>query len=278
MSSRKPPWLKAGLGGGGRFPAVKAALDELGLNTVCDEARCPNRGECWGAGTATFMVLGDVCTRNCRFCAVKSGPSGRLLESDEPGRLAGAVSRLGLSYVVITSVDRDDLPDRGAAHFAGCVSAVKGAGAEAEALIPDYSPEELKPILASAPAVVAHNIETVERLQHLRDSRASYRRSLATLKAVKLLSRTIRTKSSILLGLGETAEEVGEAMDDLRKAGVDYLVLGQYLQPTKAQAEVVEYVHPDRFREYAKIARLKGFKKAVSEPLARTSYKAAENR
>jgi lipoyl synthase len=277
MGKRKPNWLKAPLGGVGEYSKVKAAVGARGLHTVCDEARCPNRGVCWSAGTATFLIMGDTCTRSCRFCAVASARQGRPLDAGEPQSLAAAASELGLKYVVLTSVDRDDLPDKGAGHFADCIRSLKGIGARVEALIPDYGPKEMRLIVEAAPDVIAHNIEVVERLQGLRDSRASYARSISTLKLVKLLSRTIRSKSSLMLGLGETEEDLMNALADLRRAGVDQLVLGQYLQPTRRQAEVVEYVPPQRFDDYRRYAKMLGFKKVVSEPLARTSYKAAEH-
>lgn len=274
MALRKPHWLKAPLGGEGEFSHIRQMMEEYRLHTVCEQARCPNRGKCWGRGTATFLILGDTCTRNCRFCAVKTGKRGRIVDADEPKRLAEAVSKLGIKYAVITSVDRDDIPDKGVGHFAACITAVKGTGARVEVLIPDYQIDEITPIIQAGPDVVAHNIEVVERLQNLRDWRASYEKSLRTLKWAKDLGAT--TKSSIMLGLGETDEEVVKAMHDLRRALCDRLVLGQYLQPTRNQVPVVEYVTPEKFRQYAEEARKKGFKHVISEPLARTSYKAAE--
>jgi lipoyl synthase len=273
---RKPQWLKSGIGLHGRYADVRDALASHGLHTVCEEARCPNRGECWASGTATFMVLGDVCTRNCRFCAVKSGAHGTPVDALEPKRLAEAVKSLGLRYVVITSVDRDDLPDKGAGHYAECVKALRGTGATVEVLIPDLHGARLKAVVDAGPDVVAHNVETVERLQGVRDARASYLASLETLRQAKRLNGDVKTKSSIMLGLGERGDEVLSAMDDLRAAGCDILVLGQYLQPTTKQIPVIEYVSPERFREYGETALKKGFEAVVCEPLARTSYRAAE--
>jgi len=274
MPSRKPAWLKAPLAGRG-FSRVKDTVRHYGLHTVCDEARCPNKGVCWGAGTATFLILGDVCTRGCRFCAVKSGSEGVGVDADEPKNLADAARKLGLRYVVITSVDRDDLPDGGAGHYAACIGRVKETGAKVEALIPDYQGQMLKTVVDAGPDVLAHNIEVVERLQSLRDAKATYRGSLETLRQAKELGTT--TKSSIMLGLGETGGEVLQAMDDLRGVGCDILVLGQYLQPTIRQVPVKEYVTPEKFREYGGAAKSRGFRTVVSEPLARTSYKAGES-
>lgn len=277
--ARKPEWLRVPIPGGERWKSVGAALRRRGLHTVCDEAACPNKAECWGLGTATFMVLGDVCTRGCRFCAVSTGARGVPPDPDEPRRLAEAVAELGLSYAVVTSVDRDDLPDRGAAHFAACVSAIKAAvpGVRVEALIPDFRGAELDALASAGPDVIAHNVETVRRLQRVRDARASFDLSLQTLREAKERS-TALTKSSLLLGLGETEVELSEAMDELRAAGCDILVMGQYLRPTASQIPVVEYVEPARFAEYAHAAKAIGFLSVISSPLARTSYHAKEGR
>jgi lipoic acid synthetase len=221
------------------------------------------------------MVLGDICTRACRFCAVGSAKSGRPLRSDEPESLAQAVREMGLKYVVITSVDRDDLPDRGSLHFARCVEAVRKAApaAKIEVLIPDFSGIELDAIVAEKPEVIAHNIETVSRLQHVRDRRAGFEKSLLTLRQAKTLGAGV-TKSSILLGLGETREELKTAYAELRNAGVDILVMGQYLQPSRHQIPVVEYIHPDTFALLSEDARAAGFSTVVASPFARTSYHA----
>ena len=271
----KPDWIKVRLPAGNAWKAVDDILAKHRLNTVCDEARCPNKGECWGCGTATFMVLGDICTRGCRFCAVETAKSGRPLRSDEPESLAQAVSEMGLRYVVITSVDRDDLPDRGSLHFARCIEAVRKAApaAKIEVLIPDFSGIDLAAIVTAKPEVIAHNIETVPRFQHIRDIRASYGKSLGTLKEAKALGIGA-TKSSILLGLGETRDELKAAYADLRAAGVDILVMGQYLQPSRCQIPVVEYIHPDTFSLFAEDARAGGFSTVVASPFARTSYHA----
>lgn len=285
--TRKPSWLRVKFPSGGTWKKVDDVLARRGLHTVCDEALCPNKAECWGAGTAAFMILGDVCTRACGFCAVSRAKEGRPVDSDEAARLAGAVRELGLEYAVITSVDRDDLPDRGAGHFAACVRALReagvgggfsaGAGAGIEVLIPDYYGAELEAVLAAAPDVIAHNVETVRSLQHVRDGRASFDKSLRTLREAKAAGEGApRTKSSLLLGLGETREEVLSAMDELRGAGLDILVMGQYLRPTKAQILLAAYITPEQFDDYAEEARRRGFGSVISAPLARTSYHARE--
>ena len=271
----KPAWIKARLPAGDEWKKVDDILAKNNLHTVCDEAHCPNKGECWGCGTATFMVLGDICTRGCRFCAVATAKDGRPLRADEPEALAAAVREMGLSYAVITSVDRDDLPDRGAAHFARCVAAIreKSPSVKIEVLIPDYIDGELDLLAAAAPDVLAHNIETVRRLQRVRDARAGFDRSLLTLRQAREKG-IAATKSSILLGLGETRDELLAAYEELRGVGVDILVMGQYLQPTANEIPVVEYVHPDTFALYAEDARRAGFATVVASPFARTSYHA----
>lgn len=274
---RKPDWLKVAIPHGARWKGMSELVARRGLHTVCDEAACPNKAECWGCGTATFMILGDLCTRGCRFCAVATARDGRPVDEGEAERLALAVGELGLRYAVITSVDRDDLPDRGAGHFARCVRAIRerDPGVQVEALTPDFRGAELDAFKGAAPEVLAHNLETVRRLQGVRDGRASFDLSLRTLREAKE-KLGVTTKSSLLLGLGEREEEVLAAMDDLRSVGCDILVLGQYLQPSAKQLPVVEYLPPDRFARYAAIAREKGFKAVVSSPLARTSYHARE--
>lgn len=260
--------------------AVAATLSRHGLNTVCDEARCPNKGECWAQATATFMIMGSVCTRGCRFCAVATAKEGQPLCAEEPEELAEAIIELALRYAVITSVDRDDLPDRGAAHFAACVLAIRARdpSIRIEVLAPDYHEGEMEILLGAAPDVFAHNVETVERLEAIRDRRAAYRTSLHSLSLAsdwaKSHGGSPLVKSSLLLGVGEREDEVLAAMDDLREAGVTSLVLGQYLQPSARQIPVVEYIHPDSFASYARAARAKGFTSVVSTPLARTSYHA----
>jgi lipoic acid synthetase len=223
------------------------------------------------------MLMGRLCTRSCRFCAVDTGKQGEALRSDEGEAIAEAAREMALKYIVLTSVDRDDLADRGAHHFAHVINTLKNVpGIRVEALTPDYTHDELVPIAASAPDVLAHNIETVRSLQHIRDSRASFDKSLETLRAAKSLGIAV-TKSSILLGLGEKKDEVLSAMDELREAGVDSLVLGQYLRPGKKQLPVVEYITPAEFEKYADEGLSRGFTRVVSSPFARTSYHAAGN-
>ena len=275
----KPEWLRIRPPSGEKYEKVKSVLARTGLRTVCQSSHCPNVAHCWGRGAATFLVLGDTCTRNCRFCAVKKGKPA-LPDGKEPGKLASAVSELGLDYVILTSVDRDDLPDGGARHYADCIRAVKSANrfAAVEALIPDFSgkKERIGEILSAGPNVVSHNLETVHRLQPiLRDRRASYERSLSVLEAVKKLSPKTVTKTSLLLGMGEVREEVHRAIVDIRGAGVDLLVLGQYLAPSPMHFPVVEYLPPEKFDYYRITAENLGLA-CVAEPFARTSYKAAE--
>jgi lipoic acid synthetase len=274
---RKPEWIRARLPSGETWKKVRGILAEKKLHTVCDEAQCPNKGECWGRGTATFMIMGDVCTRSCRFCAVRSAGKGQPLRNDEGEAIAQAALELELKYVVLTSVDRDDLAGRGAGHFAASIGAIKSGipGIKVEALVPDYTEKELAPIAAAGPDVLAHNVETVRSLQKVRDARAGFDKSLETLRAAKRLGMGL-TKSSLLLGLGETPGEVFDAMEELRDAGVDILVMGQYLRPSPRQVPVAEYLSPDRFAFYAEEARKRGFKNVVSSPLARTSFHAKE--
>ena len=259
---------------------IRTVLRENRLSTVCEEARCPNLPACWGQGTATFMILGEICTRACRFCAVKHGkPSPP--DPEEPERLASAAKALGLRYVVLTSVDRDDLPDGGASHFASCIRALKKAAPNlrVEALIPDFSGqrEALEKVVEAGPDVVGHNLETVRRLTpRVRDRRAGYELSLFVLRTLKELSPKIFTKSSLLLGLGETEEEVEEALWDLREAGVDIIVLGQYLRPTPRELSVARYVPPEEFEAWRMRALKLGFRAVLSGPLVRTSFRASE--
>ena len=284
--ARKPDWLRVGIPSGDNARLVSSLARAGGLATVCDSARCPNKAECWGAATATFMVLGSACTRFCRFCAVEHRGEGDPLQAEEPRRLAKAVAELGLAYAVVTSVDRDDLSDRGAAHFAACARALKalkaptGESLRVELLVPDYREGEIETVLDTGCDVLAHNIETTPRLQGLRDKRASYAASLHTLSLAASYARgsggSPLVKSSIMLGLGEEREEVLRSMDDLREAGCSALVLGQYLRPTKAQVDVVRYLDPVEFARYADEARERGFTAVVSAPLARTSYRAHE--
>ena len=265
---------------GGRFLEIKRAVSSLGLKTVCSESRCPNLPECWSSGTATFLVMGDTCTRACKFCNVKTFHKGRSLDPEEPGKIAGVVKEWGLKHVVLTSVDRDDLEDHGAGHFAECIKKLKGvSSARVEVLVPDFrgSSKCLETVLLTGPDVVAHNLETVKRLQSsVRDPRASYQQSLSVLKKVKLLAPEVRTKSSLMLGLGEQEQEVLEAMRDLRAVGVHILTLGQYLQPSPKQLPVQEYVSQERFDFFRAKGKELGFHSVASGPLVRSSYRAGE--
>jgi len=279
LRTTKPGWLKTKPGGGERYAAVRRALRAVEAHTVCEEALCPNRGECWSSGTATFLILGDVCTRGCAFCSVKRGDPGGAIDPLEPERIRKAVSELGLDYVVVTSVTRDDLLDGGASIFAGTVTAIRSlsGGPLVEVLIPDFDPDPLRTVIASGPAVIAHNIEVVERLTPImRHSRFSYRRSLEVLSSLKRLGFRGSVKSSILLGLGEEEKDIEASMRDLRDAGCDTLVLGQYLQPTRENPPPKRYVTPEEFDAWARKALDLGFEFAASAPLARTSYRAAE--
>lgn len=259
---------------------MKATLGALGLHTVCEGASCPNAGECWSAGTATFLLMGGVCTRGCRFCDVPSSALPPPLDPGEPTRVASAVAELGLDHAVLTSVDRDDLPDGGAAHIAEAIRCVRALGRPGvEALTPDFGgrKESVRTIGRAAPDVFGQNLETVRRLTPVvRDPRAGYDRTLAVLSVMKLEFPGILTKSSLLLGLGETAQEVREAMRDLREVGVEILTLGQYLQPSPAQLPVSEWVPPERFDALAAEGRAMGFRFVASGPLVRSSYRAAE--
>ena len=278
---RKPSWLKVPLPGGRDFARLKRMTRELGLNTVCEEARCPNIGECWKGehATLTLMVLGDECTRRCRFCAVKTVERAAPPDPEEPANVGRAVAELGASYVVVTSVDRDDLADGGAGHYAACVREIHGraAGTVVETLIPDYQGEALATLVEAGPDVLAHNVEVVERLQRkIRDPRCSFERSLETLRQAKARAPRLFTKSSLMLGLGETHDEVTDALERLRDAGVDFLTLGQYLRPSDTHAPVLEYVEPARFAEYEALGRELGFLYTASGPLVRSSYRAGE--
>lgn len=279
-SPKKPDWLKVRAPGGERYTHLKAKLRHNKLATVCEEARCPNVGECWGGGTATVMLLGEVCTRGCRFCAVTSGKP-TFTDPHEPENVARMVADLGLDYVVLTTVDRDDLADGGAAHIGQTVRLIKryAPGTLVEALVGDFrgDQEALRVLVDAAPDVFAHNIETVERLTpKVRDRRATYRQSLAVLENAKMMAPARYTKSSIMVGLGESEAEVIEAMRDLRAADCDVVTFGQYLQPTSKHLDVVAYVHPDQFEKYRLIALELGFRYVASGPLVRSSYRAGE--
>lgn len=278
---KKPPWIRVKLPSSEGYSRVRAVLRKHRLHTVCESALCPNLAECWGSGTFTIMILGDVCTRACKFCAVKTGNPNGVVDFEEPRRVAEAVKEIGMNYVVITSVTRDDLPDGGASIYAETIRRIKrtAPNVRVEVLIPDFNndAEALRKIVEARPDVIGHNIETVERLtKKVRDPRAGYGKSLKTLEILKKLAPEIRTKSSIMLGLGETAEEVVKAMKDLREVSVDILTLGQYLQPTKNHLRVVEYVPPERFEYLRRIGEEMGFELVAAGPLVRSSYKAAE--
>jgi lipoic acid synthetase len=273
---RLPPWLRAKAGQWERVHDMKVLLQGSRLHTVCEEARCPNQGECWTRGTATFMLLGDTCTRSCGFCAVATGRPGAP-DPMEPRHVAEVSRRLGLKFVVVTSVARDDLPDGGAAHFAATVRAVHELNAEAqiEVLVPDFKadPESIRTVVDSRPTVFNHNLETVERLTKQVRIQARYRRSLDVLRIAKELGQPT-TKTGIMLGLGETEAEVLALMRDARAAGCDILTIGQYLQPTKKHLPVVEFVHPDRFEALEEAGYSLGFRSVYSGPLVRSSYHA----
>jgi len=278
--SDKPPWMRRELRPSrDNFDEIKEALHKRNLVTVCEEASCPNIDECWSdEGTATFMIMGDTCTRGCGFCDVATGP-GDELDPLEPAKVAGAVDEIGLDYAVITSVDRDDLPDGGAEHFATTVRAVReGADARVEALVPDFEgdDDDLREVVDAGPTVLAHNVETVERLQErVRDPRAGYEQSLHALETAKEMGARF-TKSSIMLGLGEDRDEVLDTFDDLRDVGVDILTLGQYLRPSERHLDVERHVPPEEFEEYEEEALERGFEFVAGGPFVRSSYRAGE--
>ncbi|MBK1735011.1 lipoyl synthase [Halorhodospira abdelmalekii] len=278
---RKPEWLKARVPGGEGYRRVRAIVGEHRLHTVCQESYCPNMGECWSRGTATFMVLGSVCTRACRFCSVDTGNPQQRLDADEPQRVAESVRLMGLRYVVITSVNRDDLPDGGAAHYAACVRAIQALDLEVtvEALTPDFAGDvaAIATVADSGLEVFAHNIETVRRLTpQVRDPRASYEQSLEVLAVAKRASAQILTKSSLMLGLGERDDEILEALHDLRRCGVDVVTLGQYLQPTRNHLPVVRYVSPSEWARWRQRGLELGFREVISGALVRSSYRAEQ--
>jgi lipoic acid synthetase len=277
----KPEWLKVKLPHGERYERVKAKVDGLSLNTVCKEANCPNLAECWGAGTATIMILGDTCTRGCRFCNVKTGNPKGIVDWLEPVRVAEAVRDLGWKYLVVTAVDRDDLPDGGALIFANTVRAIheRVPGSKVEILSGDYRGDlaALDIVLDAQPDVFAHNLETVRRLTpRVRDKRAKYDQSLRLLEYAKNRAPERFTKTSLMLGLGETDDELEQAMDDARSVGVDIFTMGQYLQPTKKHLSVETFVTPEKFAQLGRLAKSKGFHQVVSSPLSRSSYHAEQ--
>jgi len=282
---RKPPWLKMynpnlTVEGAEKYKKLRATVKDLGFATVCQEARCPNVGECWSSGTATVMIMGDTCTRGCRFCSVATSRSPPPLDSDEPANVAEAVRRWGLDYVVLTMVDRDDLADQGAGHVFATVRHLKSKdpNLRVETLVGDFQGrfELVEQVVDSGMDVFAHNIETVERLQRtVRDRRAGYRQSLDVLQHARKVRPDLVTKSSIMLGLGESNEDVRQALEDLRDAGVEIVTFGQYLQPTKRHMKVTRYVHPDEFDEWKRVGEAMGLDVA-SGPLVRSSYRAGD--
>lgn len=278
---RKPDWLKVKLAHGETYERLKREVKALDLHTVCQEARCPNIGECWGAGTATIMILGDTCTRACRFCNVKTGSARGEVDWLEPKRVAEAVRDLGWKYLVLTAVDRDDLADGGAAIFASTVRMIHklSPDAKVECLTGDFAGDlaAVDVVLEARPEVLAHNLETVPRLQStVRDKRANFAQSLAVLERARSSGKVRYTKTSLMLGLGETEPEIEATMEAARAAGVDIFTMGQYLQPSKKHLEVVEFVTPAKFDRLRDLGMSKGFRQVVSSPLSRSSYHAEQ--
>jgi lipoic acid synthetase len=276
---KKPPWLKARFPSGANFERLRGVVREHRLATVCEESMCPNIGECWNHGTATLMLMGSVCTRSCQFCAVDTGNPGGWLDADEAEHAAATAAIMGLGYVVLTSVDRDDLADGGARHYADCVRAIKARcpGIKVEALTPDFGGREadVETVVASGVDVFAQNIETVERLTRVvRDPRAGYSQTLGVLAHAKRIRPEILTKTSLMLGLGESDDEIVRTMDDCRAADVDILTFGQYLRPTKNHLPVERYVTPGEFDRYRGQGLDRGFLEVVAGPLVRSSYRA----
>ena len=276
---RKPPWLRAKMPTGERFSKVKQNVREHRLATVCEESMCPNIGECWNNGTATLMIMGSVCTRACQFCAVDTGNPRGWLDAEEPANSARSVQLMGLRYVVITSVDRDDLPDGGAAHYAACVREIKALNPDTavEALTPDFRGDlgAIETVVDSGLEVYAQNLETVRRLTHpVRDPRAGYEQTLDVLEHAKRHRPEVLTKTSLMLGLGETDAEIVETLEDLKARNVDIVTFGQYLRPTSNHLPVERFVTPEEFAEYRRIGLEMGFLEVVSGPLVRSSYRA----
>ena len=275
---RKPDWLKVKLPIGPEYQKVRQLVSENKLHTICESGNCPNMGECWGAGTATFMILGNICTRSCGFCAVATGRP-LAVDLNEPYRVAESVQLMGLRHCVITSVDRDDLKDGGSIIWVETIKAIRNAspGTTIETLIPDFQGnfENLQRLIDIAPEIISHNLETVRRLTKQVRIQAKYDRSLEVLHHIS--NSSLRTKSGLMLGLGESEEEVIETIDDLANAGVNILTLGQYLQPTKSHLPVMEFIHPDTFLKYKSIALKRGFKYVESGPLVRSSYHAEKH-
>jgi len=278
---RKPTWLRIRPPEKNAFTKMKTPLRKYKLNTVCEEAHCPNMSECWSKGTATFMILGETCTRACRFCAVKTGNPKKFVDINEPKNIAEAVKEMHLDYVVLTSVCRDDLEDQGASHFSECIKEIKKLSNDifVEVLIPDFSnnKEFLKKVIDANPDVIAHNIETVKSMQkEVRDRRFNYENSLSALRYVKELNPKIYTKSSIMVGLGETEFEVMDAMKDLRRIDVDFLTIGQYLRPSDWHLKIKEFIAPEKFDDYKRAGLELGFLYVASGPFVRSSYNAGE--
>jgi lipoic acid synthetase len=275
---RKPKWLKTQVPAGKKYISVREIVDKHNLHTICTSGHCPNMAECWGRGTATLMILGDICTRSCKFCNVKTG---RPLPADwnEPDRVADSVKKMGVKHCVITSVDRDDLEDGGAEIWALTIQKVKQVNPQAtiEALIPDFDGKKflIKKVIDAKPEVISHNLETVERLTPIIRSKARYQLSLEVLKYIA--ENNVRSKSGIMVGIGETEEEVFEAMDDLRNVDCEVLTIGQYLQPTKKHLSVKEFISPEQFEKYRRIGLEKGFRYVESSPLVRSSYHAEKH-
>lgn len=275
---KKPDWLRVKLPTGENYRHVRGLVDHYKLHTICESGNCPNMGECWGAGTATFMILGNVCTRSCGFCAVYTGMPTEL-DWDEPKRVAEAIRLMGVKHAVLTSVNRDELKDGGAAIWAATVRAVRelNPATTMETLIPDFkgNMQSVDMMIEVKPEVVSHNMETIDRLYRKVRPQAKYERSLSVIRRLK--DGGIRTKSGIMAGLGETKEEVFRVMDDLREAGCDVMTIGQYLQPTRNHLEVMEWVHPDTFKLYEEVGLSKGFLYVESAPLVRSSYHAEKH-
>ncbi|MFN2582635.1 MAG: lipoyl synthase [Candidatus Dormibacteria bacterium] len=277
---RRPPWLTVRLPMGQGYARIKGIMRGLELNTVCEEARCPNIAECWGHGTATFMILGDVCTRACAFCAVTSGKRGGDIDADEPRRVGEAVARLGLRHAVVTSVDRDDLPDGGARIFADTINAIRGCatGVTIEVLTPDFQGDHdaLRTVMAARPEIFNHNVETIRRLYRRVRPKADLARSLELLREAKRIEPRSRTKSGLMVGLGEEMHEVKELLDEMRAHDVEIVTIGQYLRPSLKHHPLIRYWHPDEFAELKEYGLRLGFAHVESGPLVRSSYHAHE--
>lgn len=280
-AARKPPWLRVKLPAGAKYEEIRTIVRSHKLSTVCAESKCPNIAECWGRGTATLMLMGSVCTRACKFCSVSTGSPQGWLDPMEPASVADAVALMNLKYVVLTSVDRDDLPDGGAGHYAACIRAIHGRMPQTavEALTPDFAGrhDKVATVLDAELATYAQNIETVERLTHpVRDPRAGYWQTLDILKFAKGHAPKTIVKTSMMLGLGETDAEIDHALDDIRAADVDVVTMGQYMRPTHHHLPVQRFVTPEQFQQYREMALAKGFLEVVAGPLVRSSYRAEQ--